>query len=64
MSERRPWVGDLIHDVDADRRGIVTDVRDGALWVLRAESGPGQWTSEVPERLTVVRSRHQMREPF
>ncbi|MFH8791268.1 hypothetical protein [Streptomyces sp. NPDC017941] len=57
MSERSPWVGDLIHDEDADRRGIVTDVRGGAVWVLRPEAGPGLWTSEHPEPLTVVESR-------
>ncbi|WP_406206109.1 hypothetical protein [Streptomyces decoyicus] len=57
-----PWVGDLIHDEDAGRRGVVTDVRDGSLWVLRPECGPGQWTSEHPERLTVVTPREQLRE--
>ncbi|TDT42808.1 hypothetical protein EV562_101780 [Streptomyces sp. BK208] len=25
------WVGDLIHDEDADRRGIVTDVCGGTV---------------------------------
>ncbi|MFC4503407.1 MULTISPECIES: hypothetical protein [Streptomyces] len=47
--ERQPWVGDLIHDKDADRRGIVTDVRVGAVWVLR------------PERLVVVTPSAEMR---
>ncbi|MCR8578078.1 hypothetical protein ACWGJW_21530 [Streptomyces nigrescens] len=59
--ERRPWVGDLVHDEDADRRGIVTDVRGGAVWVLRPESGPGRWTSRQPERLTVVTPRERRR---
>ncbi|MFJ6631991.1 hypothetical protein ACIQMR_11430 [Streptomyces sp. NPDC091376] len=58
--ERKPWVGDLIHDTDANRRGVVTDVRGGAVWVLRPESGPGQWTSRQPERLTVVTPREEM----
>lgn len=57
--ERRPWVGDVVHDEIADRRGIVTDVRGGAVWVLRLESGPGHWTSRRPERLTVVTRREE-----
>ncbi|MFD5492433.1 hypothetical protein ACTWJ9_01910 [Streptomyces sp. GDS52] len=59
--DRIAWVGDLIHAENADRCGIVTDVRGGAVWVLRPESGPGQWVSEQPERLTVVTSREEMR---
>ncbi|WP_063726569.1 hypothetical protein [Streptomyces sp. RTd22] len=51
--ERNPRVGDLIHDEDTGRR-IVMDVEGGAVWVLRPESGPGQWISRQPERLTVV----------
>lgn len=54
---RGAWVGDLIHDKDADRRGIVTDVRGGTVWVLRPEAGPGLWTSEHPGRLTVLEPR-------
>ncbi|MEV6088873.1 hypothetical protein AB0N39_02120 [Streptomyces cellulosae] len=57
MSGRSPWVGDLIHDEDTERRGIVTDVQGGAVWVLRPEAGPGLWTSEHPDRLTVLESR-------
>lgn len=59
--ERTPWVGDLIHNENAGRCGIVTDVRGGAVWVLRPESGPGQWTSEQPECLTVMSPREEMR---
>lgn len=59
--ERRPWVGDLFHDEIADRRGVVTDVRGGVVWVLRPESGPGQWASRQPERLTVVTPREERR---
>ncbi|MER7664522.1 MULTISPECIES: hypothetical protein [unclassified Streptomyces] len=56
-AKRSPWVGDLIHDEDADRRAIVTDVSGGTLWVLRPEYGVGLWTSEHPERLTLLESR-------
>ena len=48
---RRAWMGDLIHDEDADRRGIVADVSGGATWVLRPEAGPDRWTSRRPDRL-------------
>ncbi|UPZ28152.1 hypothetical protein MUK60_10185 [Streptomyces sp. LRE541] len=57
--ERKPWVGDLIHDEEADRRGVVTDVRGGTVWVLRPETGAGEWTSEHPERLAVVTPRER-----
>ncbi|MGW2466528.1 hypothetical protein [Streptomyces bauhiniae] len=60
--EGTAWVGDLVHDEDAGRRGIVTDVRGGAMWVLRPEFGTGQWTSLAPERLTVLMPREGMRE--
>ncbi|CAL9399280.1 hypothetical protein SUDANB105_01417 [Streptomyces sp. enrichment culture] len=52
--KRRAWVGDLIHDEDAGRRGVVADVRGGVTWVLRPECGPGRWTSRRPERLRVI----------
>ncbi|WP_217167098.1 hypothetical protein [Streptomyces sp. AC512_CC834] len=55
----RAWVGDLIHDEEADRRRIVADVRGGAMWVLRPEYGPGQWTSERPDRLRVIKTRKE-----
>lgn len=61
-AKRSPWVGDLIHDEDAGRRGIVTDVQGGAVWVLRPEAGPGRWTSEQPERLSVVTLREEMQD--
>ncbi|GGY19682.1 hypothetical protein [Streptomyces djakartensis] len=56
---REPWVGDLVHDEVADRRGVVTDVRGGTVWVLRPESGPGQWTSRRPDRLRVLKPREE-----
>ncbi|MEV5596264.1 ATP-binding protein [Streptomyces sp. NPDC052496] len=55
-----PWVGDLIHDEDARRRGIVTDVHGGTVWVLRPEWGQRLWTSRRPDRLTLIMPREQM----
>ncbi|MFI8087745.1 hypothetical protein ACIF9R_05420 [Streptomyces sp. NPDC086080] len=57
--KRRAWVGDLIHDEDAGRRGIVADVLGGATWVLRPEYGSVRWTSRQPERLRVIRTREE-----
>ncbi|MEU0189509.1 hypothetical protein ABZ250_06570 [Streptomyces afghaniensis] len=54
-------MGDLVQDETAGRRGVVTDVRGGAVWVLRPESDPGRWTSRHPERLTVVTPREERR---
>ncbi|MGA5318924.1 hypothetical protein ACPCIU_00650 [Streptomyces seoulensis] len=54
------WVGDLVYDEDTGRRGIVTDVRGGSMWVLRPEFGTGRWTSRAPERLTVLIPRERM----
>jgi hypothetical protein len=57
--ERRAWVGDLIHDEDADRRAIVADVRGGSTWVLRPEYGTHRWTSNRPDRLRVIKTREE-----
>lgn len=38
--KRRAWVGDMIHDEDADRRGIVADVRGGAGAAAGVRAGP------------------------
>ncbi|MGC4996811.1 hypothetical protein [Streptomyces sp. DT195] len=55
-------MGDLVHDEDAGRRGIVTDVQGEVVWVLRPEFGTGQWSSREPDRLTVLMPRERMRE--
>ncbi|MEV6457105.1 hypothetical protein AB0M66_00525 [Streptomyces albidoflavus] len=62
MSGRTPWVGDLVHDEEAGRRGIVTDVLGGTVWVVRPEYGVERWTSERPERLTLLTPREEMLE--
>ncbi|WP_260637918.1 hypothetical protein [Streptomyces angustmyceticus] len=57
----KPWVGDLVHDEDAGRTGVVSDVR-GGVYVLRPENGPGQWLCDDPGRLMVVVPREQRRD--
>ncbi|MFF3453726.1 hypothetical protein ACFYXH_05230 [Streptomyces sp. NPDC002730] len=46
-------MGDQVHDEAAGRDGIVTDVRGGT-YVLRPLLGPGEWTAENNEKLTVT----------
>ncbi|MEF3117865.1 hypothetical protein [Streptomyces chrestomyceticus] len=60
--EQSPWMGDLVHDEDTRRRGIVTDVRGGTVWVLRPEWGQGQWASRRPDCLTLIMRREDLRD--
>ncbi|MEE4596738.1 hypothetical protein V2J94_33455 [Streptomyces sp. DSM 41524] len=60
--ERQCRMGNLTHDEDTARLGIVTDMDSGAVGVLRPHIGPGQWTSRQPEGLTVLEPCEQMRE--
>ncbi|WP_327023424.1 hypothetical protein [Micromonospora sp. NBC_01739] len=46
-----------MHDEDAAESGIVTDVLDETIWVLRPEFGYGLWTCADPGRLTVITPR-------
>ena len=55
-TKRSPWLGDLIHDKDADRRGIVTDVRGGTLWVILS-SRQRSSRREGPWRAPLLRAR-------
>ncbi|TKA01401.1 hypothetical protein FCI23_40745 [Actinacidiphila oryziradicis] len=56
--DRKPWVSDQVHDEDAARSGIVTDVRSGT-YVIRPLQGPGEWTSEDSKKLTTVVPREE-----
>ncbi|WP_329135199.1 hypothetical protein OG552_21105 [Streptomyces sp. NBC_01476] len=47
------WVGDEVRDENAEREGIVTDVRGGR-YRLRALTRPGEWAADSSERLTVT----------
>jgi hypothetical protein len=58
--EGTPWVGDQVRDEDADRDGIITDVR-GGIYVLRPIYGLGEWTNENADRLTVTVPRQEPR---
>lgn len=48
------WVGDRVHDEDAGRDAIVSDVRGGTTYILRTLTGGREWTSENPGRLTMM----------
>ncbi|MFI2188279.1 hypothetical protein [Streptomyces sioyaensis] len=54
-------MGDLVHDEDADRTGILSDVRKG-VYVLRPDIGPGEWFCDAPDRLTLVVPREERRD--
>ena len=52
--EKSPWVGDQVSDADADREGVISDVRSGT-YVLRAvDSWSRTWTAPSDEKLTVT----------
>jgi hypothetical protein len=58
--ERAPWVGDQVYDADADKEGVITDVRDGTTYVLRHLHGGGRtWTVPSAETLTVTVPREE-----
>jgi len=56
----RVWVGDQVHDTDADREGIVTDVKSGT-YILRPlhTHWAGTWTAPSDENLTLTLSREE-----
>ena len=53
------WVGDRVRDEDTGRYAVVSDVRGGRTYILRALGGGGEWISESPERLTVTVPRRE-----
>lgn len=59
MRGGKPWVGDHVHDEETGREAIVTDVRGGTVYVLRALHGPDLWKRRNGNRLTVVVPREE-----
>ncbi|WP_199821138.1 hypothetical protein [Streptomyces fulvoviolaceus] len=51
MTEERPrvWVGDQVHDANADREGIVTDVKGGTYVLRPVYMWSGTWTAPSPQ---------------
>ncbi|MFF9210501.1 MULTISPECIES: hypothetical protein [unclassified Streptomyces] len=58
--EKAPWVGDQVHDANADREGVITDVKNG-LYILRPvhRYWGETWTAADPEKLTITMSRQE-----
>ncbi|CAL9294288.1 hypothetical protein SUDANB148_02308 [Streptomyces sp. SudanB148_2056] len=55
--EKSPWVGDQVYDADADREGVISDVKNGT-YVLRAvDSWARTWTAPSAENLTLTVAR-------
>ncbi|MET9778493.1 hypothetical protein ABZ023_30315 [Streptomyces sp. NPDC006367] len=57
--ERTPWVGDQVHDAEAGKEGVVTDVRNGTYILREVHSWSLLWTVPDAERLTVVMTREE-----
>ncbi|MFD0210794.1 hypothetical protein ACFVH9_17075 [Streptomyces hirsutus] len=56
--EKPPWVGDQVHDANADKEGVVTDVKNGTYILRPVHSYWGQtWTASDAEVLTITVSR-------
>lgn len=57
MTRARAEVGDLVQDA-AGRHVIVTDIKQGTVWVLRPVSGTTtQWETDDPDTLHVIETR-------
>ncbi|MFE7762917.1 hypothetical protein [Streptomyces sp. NPDC057438] len=54
MKDGKAWVGDEVHDEDAGRTGMVTDVSGGVYFVRPLTGGGPEWTQNNPDRLTVT----------
>ncbi|WP_329812510.1 hypothetical protein [Streptomyces sp. GSL17-113] len=55
-TQRRPRIGETVHDECAGRDAIVTDVRSSGAYVLRPPFGiGGEWTAHDPEQLVALR---------
>ncbi|MCT9077890.1 hypothetical protein [Streptomyces fulvoviolaceus] len=61
MTEERPrvWVGDQVHDANADREGIVTDVKGGTYVLRPVYMWSGTWTAPSDKGLEVTVSREE-----
>ncbi|GGV85689.1 hypothetical protein [Streptomyces griseoloalbus] len=58
--EKSPWVGDQVYDANADREGVISDVRNGTYILRPVHSYWGQtWTAPDPEKLTVTVPRKE-----
>ncbi|MFF5442865.1 hypothetical protein [Streptomyces achromogenes] len=60
MTPARAGVGDLVEDTGG-RHAIVTDIKQGAVWVLRPVSGgtTNQWETDEPDSLHVIETREE-----
>ncbi|MEV6940774.1 hypothetical protein AB0N07_01875 [Streptomyces sp. NPDC051172] len=58
MTGARAEVGDLVEDSQG-RHAIVTDIKQGKIWVLRPPTGgtTTQWETDAPASLHVLETR-------
>jgi hypothetical protein len=59
MTEDEPkaWVGDQVWDEDAEKEGVVTDVKAGTYVIREVYAWARTWTAPSSERLRVTVSR-------
>lgn len=59
MRDGTAWVGDEVFDEDAQRTGIVHDVKSGVYELRPTVGGGPHWSNSNPDRLTVTVPREQ-----
>lgn len=57
--QRTAWVGDQVWDEDADKEGIVTDVKGGTFVLHEVYARALTWTAPGPERLKITITREE-----
>ncbi|WTB90845.1 hypothetical protein OIE99_22700 [Streptomyces cellulosae] len=61
MTEQKsPWVGDQVYDANADKEGVITDVKNGTYILRPINHHWGEtWTALNAEHLTITLSRKE-----
>ncbi|WP_430376675.1 hypothetical protein [Streptomyces sp. B1-3] len=53
------WVGDTVYDPNAEREGVITDVKDGVYVLRPVHTWAGTWTAPVNAELEITLSREE-----
>ncbi|WP_328673147.1 hypothetical protein [Streptomyces sp. NBC_00328] len=57
--EPKPWVGDQVWDEDAEKEGVVTDVKAGTYIIREVYAWARTWTAPGPEHLKIMVTREE-----
>ncbi|MGW1540414.1 hypothetical protein ACWCPM_09235 [Streptomyces sp. NPDC002309] len=52
--EHSPWVGDQVYDSNADKEGVITDVRNGTYILRPVHTWARQWTAPSADVLVIT----------